>query len=456
MKAIGYFFIKDKGDGSPLLLGQQEAFSSYCERYGHQSVKVFLEYDFHSDTRPRYGDLLDYLKRSGAEFLVIIAGAQDLGDTLEQSVRRVLELDKLGAKIVCSDDSLPDPLQQAIRYWQGVSGSGLKGNRIKEAMKAKAIRGEGLGKPPYGYKIGIEGKLDLMSGESDTVRLIFNLYNQENMGMRRIVSRLNEIGIATRSGRGWSIVTVRDILRNRVYLGTYTRFGMRVPSNHQPIIDSSQFNTTQNKMRRSTTTRIQHPSEPYLLSGFVYCASCGNSMVGVSRRQGWRRKDGSKSIGYYRYYQCQSRTNQGMCSYHTWRSVALEQHVMAQVKEALESGEATFRDFKPDTRGADFKRNLKRLDAQFLKALESSAAGITSLEYLNSTLEYVDAQREALRGTLSLDSPILMAVARGDISNLLQSWESLGRHQVSQILGALVSKIYVDDTSVEFTFNTAE
>ena len=457
MKAIGYFAVQDMAQGDAPLLGQQEAFSSYCQRHGHQALATFVEHDLDGLGRPRYRDMLDYLKQSDSEFLVIIAGAQHLGDTLESSVRRVLELDALGARVICSDDDLPDPLQQALSHWRGVRGSGTKGERIKEAMKAKAMRGEGLGKPPLGYKIGPDGKLEVMSDESATVRLIFNLYTQENMGMRRIVRHLNERGVPTRSGGGWSIVTVRDVLRNRAYLGTYTRFGMRVPRSHQAIIDSDEFNLTQQKMTQGRTARVPRPGEPYLLSGFVYCASCGNRMIGVSRRQGWRRRDGSQSMGHYRYYQCQSRTNQGMCRYHTWRAEDLERNVLGQAKEALETGEARLHPFESAPRPRlDVEKSVKRLDAQFLKALESAAAGITSLERFRSALEEVDAQRDALGGGLSSESPVAKALASGDSSSLLQSWDSLDKDAAGYVLRALVSRVSVGDDTAQLTLNPGE
>ena len=51
-------------------------------------------------------------------------------------------------------------------------------------------------------------------------------------------------------------------------------------------------------------------------------------MIGVSRRQAWtRRSDGSEQVASYRYYQCESRTNQGICSYNTQRADELEDQV---------------------------------------------------------------------------------------------------------------------------------
>ena len=447
MRAIGYFSVQGGAQGETALLGQQEAFYGYCQKHGHQQVATFAE-DDPDGGRLRYEDMLDYLKQSKAEFLVIIAGAQHLGDTLESSVRRVLELDALRAEVKCSDEEFPDPLQQALKHWNRGKESKPRGERIKEAMIAKAIRGEGLGKPPFGYRIGSDRRLEVVPDESAAVGLIFDMYNNENLGMRRIVRSLNERGVPTRGGRGWSIVTVRDILRNRAYIGTYTRFGMRVPSNHTAIIGRDDFRLAQDKMEQGRKRRRTHPVQPFLLSGLAYCASCGNRMIGVSRRQGWKRKDGSRVEGQYRYYQCQSRTNQGMCHYHTWRADALERRALDRAKEALESGESRL---DPPDRQPNAETGDRPLSPQFLKALESAAAGITSLGRLRSTIAELDAQRAGPESGLSSPSPLEEALATGDRSSLLQHWDSLDGEGAGRVLRALVSRVSVGDDSVQLS-----
>ena len=449
MKAIGYFVDQGGSPDSAGLPAHEEAFSTFCQRHGHQPLATFVEHDPNGGGRPRYQDLLAYLRQSGSGCLVVIGEPQDLGDTLESSVRRLLELDALGARVLCFDEDVPDPLQQALKHWGGSGRGGLKGERIKEAMRAKAIRGKGLGKPPYGYRIGSEGKLEEVNEESATVRLIFSLYTQEDMGMRRVVRHLNERGAPTRRGGGWSIVTVRDVLRNRAYLGTYTRFGMRVPGSHEALITAQDFNLVQQKMTRMKTPRVAHPGEPFLLSGLVFCSFCGNKMIGVSRRQGWRRKDGSSNIGHYRYYQCQSRTNQGMCGYHTWRSQALERIVLGQAREALEKGTPLSLPESGSQRQLDAAKSLKRLEAQFLKTLERAAAGIVSLERLRSAQEEVDAQREVLTGEHPSQSSLADALARGDVSSVLREWDELDTDTLGQIVRALVSRVSVEDDAVQ-------
>ncbi|MBI3743314.1 MAG: recombinase zinc beta ribbon domain-containing protein [Chloroflexi bacterium] len=153
------------------------------------------------------------------------------------------------------------------------------------------------------------------------------------MGIRLIVRHLNEQHIATRKGRNWSMVTIRDILRNRAYLGTYTRFGMKVPGSHPAIVTPDMFRWAQTRLDERKPKRKNGHAEPFVLSGLIYCGACNNRMVGVTRKQAWtRRKDGTRAEKQYRYYQCQSRTNQSICQYHTRRASDLESAVLDHLK----------------------------------------------------------------------------------------------------------------------------
>lgn len=466
MKAIGYFIVdKDSsGDGVQSLdqgtsepkdnfLLKQWAFSDYCHRNGHQPVTTFVDYrdDLQAeDHRPNYMEMLGYLSRSDSEFLVIVEATHVFGTTLESAVRRVLELDSMGAKVLCNDEEMPDPLQQGLKYWGGSRSGTARGDSIREGMKAKAIRGEGLGKPPIGYRVGSAGKLEVVDDEAKVVNLIYDLYTKDKIGMRLIVRHLNECGFPTRRGGGWSIVTVRDVLRNRAYLGTYNRFGMRVPGNHQPIIESGKFNLAQDIMAAGRPSRVRHSKEPFLLSGLIYCGECGNRMVGVNRRQGWTRKDGARLMGDYRYYQCQSRTNQSRCSYHTWRSTVLEEMVVAQITDKLNSKTLHTNIQDHDILALpSIWKTQERLKNQFLKNLEDTALGIISLPRLRSILDDVDAERNNLRDLMAPTRGFFEALRNRDNTTLLSIWESANNSTMKHILGALVSHINVSDGSID-------
>ena len=332
-KAVAYFTFNAHGNTGDGGADADRRFRSYCERAGYAAARTFITND--DGKTDAYWSLLNYLRNVIEEVTVVVPDLQSLGEKPDDVTVSILELEHLGARIQVLDGDSIDGVSLVTSGWgKDESGQDLR-DRIRAAMRRRAIKGEGLGKPPYGYRIGANRKLEVLDQEAKTVRLIYSIYTQRDLGIRLIVRHLNENEIRTRKDRNWSMVTIRDILRNRAYLGTYTRFGMRVPGSHPAIITPDMFRWAQSKLDSRKPNRTKSKAEPFLLSGMIYCGYCGNRMVGVTRKQSWiRRKDGSRAEKQYRYYQCQSRTNQSMCHYHTRRSQELEtevrDHLVAQ------------------------------------------------------------------------------------------------------------------------------
>ena len=63
-------------------------------------------------------------------------------------------------------------------------------------MRRKAVKGEVLGRPPYGYRVGARRRLELVPEEAIVVRYMFRLYLQEGMGIRKIVDKGDRDGMA--------------------------------------------------------------------------------------------------------------------------------------------------------------------------------------------------------------------------------------------------------------------
>ncbi len=341
MRAVGYFRPPpppDGSDGDPGPAGDGSEpgfgpeFAEYCDLYLHQPLRTFEERPGGTEL---FEEMLGFMRGSGSEFLAVVPDATHLGGDLEAVARSLIAIEKTGSAVTCMDGEFPDPVQNAFQTL-GVRGvSKTRSLRARESMRSRAAEGKALGRPPFGYRIGGDGTLEVAADQAAVVELIYRLYVSEELGFRLIAQHLNERGITTRRGSAWNVVTVRDVLRNPVYTGTYSRFGMRLPRSHEPIIAPDLHRRAQDLMsRRRPIGRVSRP-EPFLLSGMVTCARCGNGMMGVTRRQKWRRKDGRRGSAVYRYYQCQSRQNQGRCEYGTWRAHLLERAVVAHLRERL-------------------------------------------------------------------------------------------------------------------------
>ena len=433
MRAIGYH---SGVDGGPSPNELERAFYDYCDLELHQAVRTFGDPE---DIGPRppdgYRGMLAHLRESGDSFLVVIPSSRHLGRDVETVVRRLVELDLAGAKVACADEEFPDPVQNALQTLavRGVSRS--RSRSIRESMLARAVKGRGVGKPAYGYRNDIDGALRVVQEEAEVVRLIYRLYATEGLGLRLVTGHLNTSGIRTRRGGQWNMSTVRDILRNPVYTGSYTRFGLRLPKNHEPIVRPKDFRAARDRAgSRRTTARTVEP-EPFLLSSLVYCDYCGNKMMGVTRKQQWRRKDGRRNSATYRYYQCQSRNSRSICGYHTWRAGDLESAVVARLHQVLRDGSGRIERERQTSLG-DPVTNAHR---RFIRATRRAAAGEISLRSLGERLVELDAARDS--GNVS--------TRPAGSADALAAWDSLPFDRRQAFLRERVTRVMVKDDGVE-------
>ena len=470
-RALGYFWAPGVAPDQrqKALLEQEAAFFTFCNLHGFEPTATFTDTDDGAvGSRPSYTQMLEYLRHNDGTFTVVAHSLEAFGPVWEAMAIALLEFDDLGARVYLADGELVDPSRVVMGAGSNAEQTGEARERIKTAMRQLAIKGEGLGKPPYGYRIGQSRKLEIAPEEAKTARLIYSLYTQEDLGIRRIVRHLNENHIPTRRGRNWSMVTIRDILRNRAYLGTYTRFGMRVPGSHPAIITPDMFRWAQSRLEERRPSRKELQAEPFLLSGLVYCGSCGNRMVGVTRRQAWtRRKDGSRAEKTYRYYQCQSRTNQGVCQYHTRQAEELERTLLEHLEQqqprlaalqGLRSSTPTAGGLQRERRKLETER--QRVERRLNRSLHQVAAGQLSLTRFRPLgAELIRARRQLRDRLVSLDAGGGTAYASApqgqqaalSVEGLSTRWSSMEFTAKRALLQRFVERVTVFDDHSEIT-----
>lgn len=453
MRAIGYYRLTGSEENE-LNHRLNERFKDYCERFLHQPVAVYSDNQAndgngngigsHGIEFPQYGRMMEHIVASKSNFLVVVPDTTHLGDELEQAIRTIIEIEATGCKVVCEDDDLPDPLQNALDSLGPSGVSKDRSERIKESMRKRAILGKGLGKPPFGYRNSEGGTLEVIEVEAETVKLIYDKYINEGLGLRLIAQHLNERDIKTRRGGRWNMVTIRDILRNPTYTGTYHRFGLRLPKVHEAIISPKTYRMAQDQTKARRPSSRSVDTEPFLLSGLAICSYCKNKMMGVTRRQSWKRKGGDTVRGVYRYYQCQTRNNQSLCGYHTWRAGVLEDTVLSQLRDIDNSQDADSGGRAPDWRGADkiqaiWEKRIKNAERRFLINLKRAARGEFGLGAVQDHLKQLDKARSS---AANWDR-------QWDVQDTIDNWESLTFEDKQAFLLLHISKIVVRDDSVD-------
>lgn len=175
--------------------------------------------------------------------------------------------------------------------------------RMAAGKSASVSEGNYIGsRIPYGYDVERLSKKDrilkINDAEAAVVRMIFDLWTEENFNISQIVRRLTTMGIPTRMNRKeWYKTSVKNILKNETYLGkvvweqrktvkvydaeTGKVIKKRIPSEkkvyegkHQAIISEAQFLKAQEKFGTHAPTKIDAvPMNP--LTGLVVCPKCG-------------------------------------------------------------------------------------------------------------------------------------------------------------------------------------
>ena len=306
-KAIIQDFVKTRFPGSSLTFHEDRDRSGYTfeQREGYQAMRKGL-------MSHKYDILI----------------VKDFSRFSRRNSRGLVELEDLrdaGVRIISIGDGIDFPNDDdwlKIQFLFLINEMPVTdtSKKVRNVIKRRQADGEWLCAAPYGYIINKRKEFEIVPTEADIVRKIFDLYNNDGWGYKRIANYLTDQGVPTprmseqmrkeadgqeykrQVKAAWAIVTVQGILDNDFYIGTlrqgkYTRAKINgkdikrddgehiiIENHHQPIIDYRTFATTmalREKRTRSNYRGVKINDNVY--SGFLECGDCGSPMFSMSR-----------------------------------------------------------------------------------------------------------------------------------------------------------------------------
>jgi len=283
---------------------QKRAIESWITAQGGQLVKLYVEEGVSGKTtdRPAFIQMRQDARQHKFDALVVHKFdrfARNRTDAL--AVKSLLRHD-YGIKVFSvsepSEDSdgpigaLIEGIMESVAEWYSRNLAA----EVAKASKEKATQGFHNNKPPFGYKrlekdFGykrLEKELVPDPEEVPGVMLAFEMYSAGQYGYADIARILNEHGYSSKSGRQFQKDTVREILRNPIYIGKvryqetrYNSDGSRnflAPvewhegrSRHEAIVSTDLFDRCAS-VREERYGHHQPYSRyhPYVLRGLVY------------------------------------------------------------------------------------------------------------------------------------------------------------------------------------------
>ena len=319
--------------------------------------------------------------------------------------------------------------------------------------------------------------LTINEGEAQVVRRIFDLYANQQMGIRRISQVLYDEGFTSRKGNAFNVLTIRHILCNPKYKGWYCanksqtvdyRSKRKIfmdesewvmyPDPSIPAIVSEELWDRANALyKRRSKQMMSHQSgaefhNRYPYSSKIICEEHGTSF----HRQLLKSAKGEKEAWQCRVYRDKGRA---ACSAPQLRTAELDRimadifNQLAQNKQAIIDSVVTVLQSVPDEH--DYAQDIRRMeeDLSALRAkkdrlLEMSIEGVISMaefkqrnDGFNQQAQALEERLEALRGEAEKERRT--AAQFGEIRAALERELSFQNGIHSALVTTILEKIVV-------------
>jgi site-specific DNA recombinase len=373
----------------------------------------FSAYSLDIWARPAMKRLLQDAER-GKFNVVLFKGISRLARNTQEALETLARLKYKGLRVISyeenydssrQDSSFAFTIHSAVAEYEAEKIA----IRVLLGKKEAAKTGKWNGRPPFGYTVNEDARLQVFEEEAKYVRKMFHWYVNEGMGMAKIAQRLNELGIRTKFGSIWRKNSVKQVLTNETYLGRvvynkrrqtrikdYTdseRGRKRIvytdkeekewivcENAHEPIVEKEIFQEAQRLMKsRHGTSWVKPGGKPgqYPLSGILFCGECGG--IFYHHRRQYTRVS-KKSVA--RYYVC-CNTPQFKdqpyvtCSAPSIRAERIEEYVVTllrrRLKQALKKGDIFSHLSTNGMKKDDLKQKIREVDQKINKINEKTA-----------------------------------------------------------------------------------
>ena len=422
-----------------------------------------------ADRRPEFQRMVSIAKQKPSPFSVILvwkfsrfARNQEESIVYKSLLRKQCKVDVVSVSEPIIDGPFGSLIERIIEWMDEYYSIRLSGE-VFRGMTEKAMRGGYQSRPPLGYRIDRKGEPPvIVPEEAEAIKLIFDKYVNEHIGIFEIARHLNNLGIRTSHGKSFERRSIEYILQNPTYCGMIRWNRTTNETNeikdrsewiiseghHKPIISKDLFEAAQQRFQAEYRPRGARPVSTYKhwLSGLVKCPACGRTMIAKHIKD--------KRYGRsYCYFTCYG-YNKGKCLAKTSvSSKFLEPEVLQALKDAAGNPDIEF-EYKQAVPSGEvsemdiLSESLEKIDMKMKRVKEAYQSGIDTLQEYNENKQQLIKEKEQILSRLddlatmpkANNVPEEMHKRISTVCNILQS-EYFDDVQKSQALSSIVEKI---------------
>ena len=318
----------DKRDQVNSIESQKRFFREYIEKNSEWKLYEIYADEGTTGTNVKKREAFKRMMRDahdGKFELILTKEISRFARNILDSISYTRELKRIGVAVLFLNDGIDTgdmdaELRLAILSSIAQEESRRTSERVKWGQKRRMESGIVFGHSLLGYDVQ-NGEMTVNEEGAETVRYIFRLFCEENMGVSAIARALSEMGIMPKNAKAWSPSVILRILKNEKYCGDLVQKKTITPdyllhekkynhgeedliviqNHHTPIVSRELFERTQAVLseRKTKNMREKH-STVYPFSGKLRCGICGKALT--ARVQ--KRKNGS-----YHLWRCMGKHN---------------------------------------------------------------------------------------------------------------------------------------------------
>lgn len=466
MNAVVYARYSSHKQGEQSIEGQLAAAYKYASEHGYTIIHEYIDraQTGRNDDREQFQQMLkDTAKR---QFEAIIIWKIDrFGRNREEIAFNKYRCKKNGVKVLYTAESIPDTpegiILEAVLEGMAEYYSVQLATNVKRGMDNVARKGQSVGGTiPLGYRTGSDKRLELDPQTAPLVKRIFEMY-AEGYTQKEIIDMLNAEGLRNRKGKPLTVNSIHALLKNKKYIGIYHYDGKEYPEAYIPaIIDAETFAKVQDLLVRNKRAPARKWTKAeYLLTGKLFCGSCGHTMVGESGT--------GKSGAKYLYYNCLEKKKRHGCKKKAVRKGWIEELVLQKAISIVMSdkmvdyiAENTYQYYteqNTDTAYTDSLRaelvQVETATANLIRALE---AGIFNAA-TKSRMDELEQQKKELEAALA-DAELIsgLRLTKDHIKFFLLRFRSMDLDEEEskrRLIDTFINAVFVYDDKITITFN---
>ena len=282
--AVIYARFSSSGQREESITGQLRDCKRYAEIHGFEVIHEYIDEakTGTSDNRPSFQKMIKDSENKRFKAILVWKLDRFARNRYDSAIYRA-RLKKNGVKIYSAMENISDSAEGIIM--EGLMESMAEyysanlSENVKRGNRESALQLKTLGKKVYGYGRDNDDHYVINENEAAVVRRIFKEYTS-GKSIHDIITGLNNDGILNSRNSTWNKSSLKNIVGNEKYIGTYKFMDYVVPNGMPAIIDEETFAVALEIKNRHKYAPARSRDTNYLLTGKLFCGHCGSAMTG--------------------------------------------------------------------------------------------------------------------------------------------------------------------------------